>query len=167
MSMSNRAILAALAFVSLAPLGAAPPPYVRALRIEQAPRIDGVLDDVCWREAQPLTEFTQVLPVEGSPPSEQTEVRFAYTRDVLFIAIRCFDRQPQKILVKTMQRDNPFDSDDYLKIAFDTFGKGRDGYTFMINPAGARTDGIFGRFSDEDRNFDAIWTARARVDSLG
>ena|SRR5437763_16556297 len=87
--------VATLTFMSLAALRAAPLPHARALRIDQAPRIDGVLDDACWSKAEPLTEFTQVLPAEAAVPSERTEVRFAYTRDVMFIAIRCFDRQPQ------------------------------------------------------------------------
>ena len=165
--MSKAALFAAgVAFLGIAAPGEARPP-ARALAIDEAPRIDGVLDDVCWSRAEPLSDFTQVLPVEGAPPSERTEVRFVYTRDVLFVGVRCFDRAPEQILVKTMQRDNPFDSDDYVKIAFDTFANGRDGYTFMVNAAGARTDSIFGRFSEEDRNFDAIWSARARVDSTG
>jgi hypothetical protein len=165
--MRRTVFIVALSLVSFTPAVAAPVPNVRALRIDQPPRIDGALDDACWGKAEPLTNFTQVLPVQGVPPSERTELRFVYTRDVLFIGIRCFDRHPEKILVKTMQRDNPFDSDDYVKIAFDTFGKGRDGYVFMINAAGARTDSIFGKFSEEDRNFDAIWDARARVDAQG
>jgi len=137
--------------------------FVKALRIEQAPRIDGVLDEECWQRAEPLTNFTQVLPVEGAPASERTEVRIVYTRDVLFIAVRAFDREPGKILAKSMQRDNAFDSDDYVKIAFDTFARQRDGYVFMVNPAGARTDSIFGKFSSENTDFDALWTARARI----
>jgi hypothetical protein len=141
--------------------------FSSALRIAQGPSIDGSLDDECWQRAIPITNFTQVLPVEGAAPSERTEVRFAYTRDMLFIAIRCFDRAPGKILAKSMQRDNAFDSDDYVKIAFDTFGRQRDGYVFMVNPAGARTDGIFGKFSGENTDFDALWTARARIASDG
>lgn len=141
--------------------------FVSALRVDQAPRIDGLLDEECWQTAQPITKFTQVLPVEGAAASERTEVRFAYTRDVLFIAIRCFDREPRKILAKTMQRDNAFESDDYVKIAFDTFGRQRDGYVFMVNAAGARTDSIFGKFSIENSDFDALWTARARIVSDG
>lgn len=141
--------------------------FIHALRVDQAPHIDGLLNDACWQAAEPMTNFTQVLPVESALPSERTEVRFVYTQDVLSIGIRCFDREPGKILAKTMQRDNLFDSDDYVKIAFDTFGRQRDGYFFMVNPAGARTDGIFGRFSDENRDFDALWEARARIDSQG
>ncbi len=141
--------------------------FSSALRVDQGPRIDGSLDDECWQRASPITNFTQVLPVEGAAASERTEVRFAYTRDLLFIAIRCFDREPGKILAKSMQRDNAFDSDDYVKIAFDTFGRQRDGYVFMVNPAGARTDGIFGKFSGENTDFDALWTVRARIASDG
>ena len=146
---------------------ATPPQFAHALRIEEAPHIDGILDDAAWRAAEPLTSFTQVLPKAGESPSERTEVRFAYTRDVLFIAIRCFDRAPERILAKTMQHDNVFDSDDYVKIAFDTFARNRDGYFFVVNPAGARTDGIFGRFSEENRDFDAIWEVRAHIDAEG
>ena len=159
------AFFAALLALTFDPALAVDP--VRALRVDEVPRLDGVLDDACWQSAEPLTKFTQVLPIEGAPVSERTEVRFVYTRDVLFIGIRCFDRHPEKILVKTMQRDNPFDSDDLVKIAFDPFANGRDGYTFMVNAAGARTDSNFGKFSEEDRNYDAIWNARARVDSRG
>src|SRR6266571_8270500 len=160
-------LLLALAFVGHFATASEPRSFIRASRVDQAPRLDGVLDDACWQTAEAMTNFTQVLPVAGAPPSERTEVRFVYTRDVLFIAIRCFDREPGKILAKTMQRDNPFESDDYVKIAFDTFGRQRDGYFFMVNPAGARTDGIFSRFSDENRDFDAIWEARARIDQQG
>ena len=84
--------------------------FISAGRVEQAPRIDGSLDDDCWQRAKPLTNFTQVLPREGAAPTERTDVRFVYTRDVLFIAIRCFDRTPHLILAKAMQRDNSFDS---------------------------------------------------------
>src|SRR5947207_15317786 len=77
------------------------------------------------------------------------------------------DRVRVKILSNANQRDNTFETEDNGKIAFDTCGRQRDGYFFMVNPAGARTDGIFGKFSDENRDFDAIWDARARIDTQG
>ena len=39
--------------------------FTSALRVDQGPRIDGLLDDECWQRAVPITNFTQVLPVEG------------------------------------------------------------------------------------------------------
>ncbi|MGD0744120.1 MAG: DUF5916 domain-containing protein, partial [Verrucomicrobiota bacterium] len=140
---------------------------IAAIRVEQGPRLDGIIDDPCWRSAPPLTNFTQVLPVEGATPSERTEVRFVYDRDDLYIAVRCFDDAPGRIIAKQMQRDNAFDSDDFVTVAFDTFDRQHDGYFFAVNPVGARTDGLIQNFSDRKYEWDGIWDARARVDELG
>ena len=133
----------------------------------QPPVIDGKLDDACWQDAPVITNFTQVLPVEDSPPSERTEVRFLYTTHYLYIGVRCFDSEPDKIIAKQMQRDGLFESDDRVKIAFDTFFRQRDGYFFAVNPAGARTDGLIENFSNQNRLWDALWQSRARIDDSG
>jgi len=60
-----------------------------------------------------------------------------------------------------MQRDNLFNSDDYVKIAFDTFARQRDGYFFMVNAAGARPTAfrkILGRGSRLRRALDGART---------
>ena len=56
-----------------------PGAFIRALRIDQVPRIDGLLDDDCWQRAEPLANFTQVLPVEGAAASERAGRRRAST----------------------------------------------------------------------------------------
>ena len=43
-----------------------PGSFIRASRVDQAPRLDGVLDDACWQTAEAMTNFTQVLPVAGA-----------------------------------------------------------------------------------------------------
>lgn len=133
----------------------------------EAPVVDGRLDEACWRAAAALDGFTQVLPAEGSRPTERTEVRFVATDDQLYIGVRCFDGEPGKILAREMGRDSEFDSDDVVRIAFDTFGRERDGYLFAVNPAGARSDAVFGRFSGENQSWDGLWSARASIDGQG
>ena len=135
--------------------------------VAQPPVIDGKLDDQCWKDAVPLTNFTQVVPVEGAPATERTEVRIAYDHDHLYIAVRCFDREPDKIIATQMQRDNATDSDDQVKIAFDTFFRQRDGYFFTVNPAGARAEGLIENFSQENLLWDTVWEARTRIDADG
>ncbi len=131
------------------------------------PVIDGGLDDACWQDAPALTNFTQVLPVEGAKPTERTEVRFLYNPDYLFIAIRCFDTEPNKIITRQMQHDSDLDSDDMVTIAFDTFSRQREGYYFAVNPAGARTEGLIEDFSERNRLWDTVWQVRARTDAQG
>ena len=162
------------AFVLFAPFlrtasasGQGPRPFIQAQAVAQPPVIDGKLDDRCWQTAPVLTNFTQVLPVEGAAPTERTEVRIVYDRDNLYIGVRCFDREPAKIIAKQMQHDSFFQSDDTVKIAFDTFDRQRDGYFFAVNPAGARTEGLIENFNDEDPLWDTVWDARTCVDAQG
>ncbi len=142
-------------------------PIFEAIETSQPPILDGRLDDACWQIAPALTNFTQVLPVEGAPPSERTELRAVFTADHLYLAVRCFDSEPDKILATQMRRDAEFDSDDAVSVAFDTFARERDGYLFAVNPVGARRDALFGKFSGENEDWDTVWDARARVDSQG
>jgi hypothetical protein len=153
-------------------LAALPPPaqaerVATAVPCAQPPVLDGRLDDACWANAPVVTAFTQVLPVEGAPPSERTEVRFAFTADYLYVAVRCFDAEPGRILASQLRRDASFDSDDYVAVVFDTFARAREGYLFSVNPAGARRDALFGKFSELNVSWDALWDARARVDESG
>lgn len=99
-----------------------------------APTLDGVMDEACWSSAVPVTNFTQVLPVTGAPHSVRTELRFLVTKDSLFIGIRCFDSTPRGIIARKMLRDAELNGDDLVRISFDTFGCGRDGYVFEVNP---------------------------------
>jgi hypothetical protein len=145
----------------------APRTTFEVLPTTTAPVLDGRLDDTCWQTAPALTNFTQVLPVEGAPPSERTEVRFVFTRDQLYVGIRCFDSVPREIRATQMQRDSDFDSDDFVALAFDTFARERDGYSFAVNPVGARRDALFSKFSRENVNWDTVWNVRARVDDQG
>ncbi|MCX7032338.1 MAG: hypothetical protein NTU62_19800, partial [Spirochaetes bacterium] len=43
-------------------------------RIEAPPRIDGLVDDECWRGREPVSGFFQYDPVNGSKASEETLV---------------------------------------------------------------------------------------------
>lgn len=129
--------------------------------------IDGRLDDPCWQAAAAAGDFAQVLPVEGAAPTERTEVRFALDARHLYVAVRCFDSEPDRILAPTLRRDTHFAADDVVRIAIDTFGRERDGYLLVVNSAGARADAMFGRFGEINYNWDALWIARTARDESG
>jgi hypothetical protein len=142
-------------------------PVYNVLAVTEPPVLDGRLDDPCWQDAPVLSAFTQVLPAEGAPPSEPTEVRIVYTPSALYIGIRCHDSAVGAVLAKQMRRDANFNSDDYVAVAFDTFGRASDGYIFAVNPAGARYDALFGKFSGENASWDGLWDARTDIDAEG
>jgi hypothetical protein len=142
-------------------------PTLQALRVEQAPILDGHLDEPCWNSGSVLDAFTQVEPIEGIAPTERTEVRFRFTRSRLYIGIRCFDSEPNQIRATQMQHDGSLEADDLVLVAFDTFDRKRDGYFFAVNPAGARVDGLVENFYEMNRSWDTVWEAKTTIDAHG
>lgn len=142
-------------------------PTVEVVRIDEAPVLDGRLDEPCWTQGPALEAFTQIEPVEGSPPTERTEVRFRFTESCLYIGVRCFDSEPSQIRATQMQHDGDLDADDLVLVAFDTFDRKRDGYFFAVNPAGARVDGLVENFYEMDSSWDTVWQAKTHIDAWG
>lgn len=142
-------------------------PVLEVYPTPKAPVLDGKLDDPGWQYAPVIRDFKQVVPVEGAEPTEKTEVRFLYSRDYLYIGIRCFDSAPDQINCKQMQHDASLGSDDFVKVALDTFDRQRDGYFFAVNPAGVRVEGQIQNFSVENKLWDTVWEAEACIDNQG
>src|SRR5688572_32178865 len=55
-------------------------------RVERAPRIDGLLDEL-WRSAGRLSGFTEVEPSPGATPQDSTVGYVAYDRENLYVAV--------------------------------------------------------------------------------
>ena len=74
-------LAAALASGTLSPEGPQAPgsePSVTALRVREAVRVDGLLDDPAWSRAEAASGFRQREPREGAAATEATEVRVLY-----------------------------------------------------------------------------------------
>ncbi len=142
------------------------PPHIAAIRVEQGPVIDGVLDDEVWQRAQVIDDFTQVEPHQGDPPSQRTEIRILIDGEALYFGISCFDRRPDQIIARRMERDDLFFLEDSITLTLDTFHDHRNGFLIQTGPLGGRRDGSF-----ESRNFesnwDGIWSAKAQITSEG
>jgi hypothetical protein len=64
---------------------------VRPARFEQAPVIDGRIDDGVWAGAARLDGFRQVQPGDNLEPSQHTEVLIGYDQRALYLAFRADD----------------------------------------------------------------------------
>ena len=68
---------------------------IQAVRVSDAIKIDGLLDEAPWSLAQPATDFLQQEPTEGAPASERTEVRVLFDDRNIYFGIRAFDDPTQ------------------------------------------------------------------------
>ncbi len=144
------------------------PRRARATRAATPPGIDGRLDEALWQSAEPIGELVQVEPVAGVAPSETSDVRILYDADFLYVGLRFFDREPEKIIASTRERDQQLDADDRFKLVLDTFHDHRSAFYFVMNSAGSKSDALIndnGR--DFNRRWDGIWYGAARADELG
>jgi hypothetical protein len=166
------AVVAFLAIPSIAsPQTSRERPQLQAVRVEEAPRIDGVIDEAVWQLARPVDQFTQQEPQEGQPASDRTEVRVLYDSRNLYIAVRANASEPVTATEMRRDADRLFDEDNF-QVIFDTFHDSRNGYMFLTTPLGAKLEqqifdegegGGRGTTANVNRNWDGVWDAAARV----
>ena len=117
------------------------PRHLHAVRVEDAPVIDGRLDEAIWAAAEPIGGFLQRDPVEGEPASEDTIIRVAYDEDALYIAARLFDRQPSAIVRQLSRRDVVVEA-DALDVYLDPHHDHLTGAQFGVSAAGVQRDAL-------------------------
>lgn len=156
---------------------------------EEAPEIDGRIDEAVWSLAEPFSAFRQQEPNEGEPATERTEVRFLIDGRNLYISVICDDSAPGEIVVSQSRRDASLTDTDSIEILLDTFNDGQNAFVFGTNPFGIEYDGQVmaegqtaaggfvassgaggsqrGQVRGFNANWDADWTVRTRTTERG
>jgi hypothetical protein len=148
--------------------GAAEAQEARAVRVTgDEPVVDGRLDDPAWDLAEPIRDLVQQNPDEGAIPTESTTVRFLYSDRDLFVAVRAFDSEPERIRGALTRRD-AYAAADGITLYVDSYFDRRTAYEFTFNPSGARRDVfIYDDGAGRDDSWDPVYDWSTRVDSLG
>ena len=130
--------------------------------------LDGRLDEAAWQSVAPLDGFTQLLPDEGQPATQRTEIRILFDDDALFIGARMFDTEGAAgVRSRLVRRDADLDGFDYIQVIFDTFHDHLGRLSFIVNPSGVKADQYGPGGANLDGSWDAVWDVATRVDSLG
>jgi hypothetical protein len=136
--------------------------------VTEAPRVDGVLDEAIYRTLEPITGFIQQDPDEGAPATEQTLVWITFDAEHVYVAARCRDSQPGRIMANDMRRDGRnVSQNDNFSIIFDTFHDRRNGYEFLMNSVGGAWDTQVTDERDTNRDWNAVWIPRSGRDDEG
>ena len=136
---------------------------MRATRLEGPFEFDGRLDDPIYDRVPGVGGFIQALPLEGEPATEPTEVWVFYDDDTVYIAGRCYDSQPERMVATEMRRDNfGIFNNENLAVIFDTFYDRRNAFFFYMNPVGGFFDGLIVDERNVNRDWTAVWDSRAQ-----
>ncbi len=128
----------------------------------EKPSIDGRLDDTCWKTGNWAGDFTQWIPKEGAKPSQPTEINILYDDQNVYVAIRCYDSEPEKINRRAGRRDEL--SGDMAGITFDSYHDKRTGFEFDMTAAGQKIDMILTNPMDADFNWNAVWFGKVAME---
>jgi hypothetical protein len=119
------------------------------------PIIDGHLDEAVWAKARPIDGLVQDEPVEGTRPSERTEVRLLVDGTALYVGARLYDSRPEGIVARLDRRDGGTANDSFT-LFLDPLRDGRTGVYFGVSASGTQHDGTM---SNDDWR-DDTWNPR-------
>ena len=145
---------------------------ISAIKISQAPKIDGNLSDPAWAQAPVLTDFIQNFPDYGKPCSKPSEVKVLYDNSAIYVSAHLFD-DPKLIGRQITARDGEAQTDvDYFSVFFDTYEDHQNGFQFLVTTANVQSDArlgpnLGGQFSSGDKTWDAVWESQVTMNADG
>lgn len=131
----------------------------QAIRADEAPVLDGVIDDAVWAAAPVHSGFTQGDPDHGEPSTERTTFQIAYDDEALYIAGICYDSAPDSITAVLSRRDD-WRERDICEVNLDPHHDHQTGMFFVVGPSGWIRDGTIFNDGDDDRTWDGVWEAK-------
>jgi hypothetical protein len=141
---------------------------VRAIRVMTPMRIDGALDEAVYTSASPMSDFVQAEPRSGEPGTEKTEMWIAFDDRNVYIGVRAFESQPERMVANELRRDsNQIFQNEGVGIAFDTFYDRRNSMNFYISPIGGWADGQVTNEGNYSGDWNPIWNFAVRRTETG
>ncbi|PTM09676.1 MAG: hydrolase [Bacteroidetes bacterium] len=132
----------------------------------ESPAIDGVLDESAWDIVDWAKDFIENEPDENTEPSEQTQFKILYDDKFLYVGIRAFDSEPDKIIKQLSRRDGFIG--DRVNFVIDSYNDKRTAFVFTVTAAGVKGDEIA---TDNGNNIDdswnPIWYTKVAIDDQG
>jgi len=140
----------------------APATIVRAVRLAEPLRFDGVLDEPIYERVPSFGGFIQQQPDEGAPATERTEVWVFFDSQCVYVSGRILDSAPEsRWIANEMQRDSfQLIQNEGFSVVLDTFYDRRNGVVFSVNPIGGFMDQQITDESQSNADWNPIWDSR-------
>jgi hypothetical protein len=132
-----------------------PQKTLQALRITEPPKIDGVLDEAIWQQADIGTQFIKNRPNPGALEKHPTEVRILYDDVAIYVGAVMHDVSQDSIFREMSRRDD-LGNTDWFGVFFDTYKDQINGFGFIVSPAGVQFDARYSS-NGEDESWNAVW----------
>ncbi|NND88270.1 MAG: carbohydrate binding family 9 domain-containing protein, partial [Flavobacteriaceae bacterium] len=136
-------------------------------RTQEPPKIDGLLDDSVWKDANEATGFIQFRPDVGVSDTEEnkTIVKMAYDDQAIYLAAFLKD-DPALISKQLASRDN-FGQSDFFGLVLNPNNDGQNDTEFFVFASGTQADAIANPSVGEDFGWNAVWDSAVQIHEDG
>jgi len=141
---------------------------INATRVTEAPKIDGKLNEKIWQNLPVATEFTQTIPYNGRPGTQNTEVKIAYDDEAIYFGAMLYDTSPDSILTGLGRRD-AFDDEitaDLFIVELNPYNDDQMLSAFKLSASGVQIDEKV-TYGHWDKSWDAVWYSAVNVVDSG
>ncbi|HNW98668.1 MAG TPA: DUF5916 domain-containing protein [Bacteroidales bacterium] len=142
------------------------PRQLKAIRITTPPKINGILDEVIWKDVPVASNFIQYDPINGQPSNFKTEVHVTYDDNALYIGAYLYDTLPAGIFAQFGERDDGNLNADYFSFNINPFCDGQNALIFAVSASGIQVDArVTADVSNEQ--WDAVWQSGVNINKNG
>lgn len=127
-------------------------------------KVDGVADELAWKNTQIASDFFQVLPMDTSRAMVKTEVKLCYDDKNIYVVFINYNKLAGAAMVESLKRDFNFGKNDNDLLFIDTFDDQTNGFSFGSNAMGAPWDGLMYNGSAINLSWENKWQSEAKYD---
>ncbi|NQZ43430.1 MAG: carbohydrate binding family 9 domain-containing protein [Flavobacteriaceae bacterium] len=144
-----------------------PPPEkpveIKASKATGTITVDGRLNERDWENADAITDFFRVEPVQGGPIKNPSEVRILYDDKNLYIGVFARDSLGKKgVRMQDLSRDFNGLENDVFGIQIDAQNTKQYAVSFQTTPYGNQQDVQNFNDNNRDEDWNALWRVRTQ-----
>jgi Domain of unknown function (DUF5916) len=119
-------------------------------------KLDGVLDEQAWQNAEKLPTFWQFFPKDSVKAKYQTEILLTYDEKNVYIGAKMYS-PGNAYVTPSFRRDFRAGGNDNVSFLFDTFNDKTNSFLFGMNPFGVMREALLYNGGTANEYFNMFW----------
>ena len=132
-------------------------------RAIKSPKIDGILNDESWKDAEEAKDFIEFRPTMGMVEKDYQKslVKVTYDDNAIYFGAYLHDK-PEEIMRQFTSRDN-FGQSDFFGVVLNPNNDAQNDTEFFVFSSGTQADAIANPSIGEDFSWNGVWTSAVKI----
>lgn len=125
-------------------------------KTDQAVKVDGLLDDPAWKDAEVAQGFYLQFPVDTGYSDQQTTVRVSFDDRYFYVSAVCYEPR-EDYTVQSLRRDFGPGTGDVFNLLLDPTKDGLNGFIFGVGPLNVQREALVSNGENLSYEWDNKW----------